>query len=190
MAKRQVWLGAIGAAAVAALYAAYPYYTLHRLGAALEAGDRLALEQLVDWPSLREGVKSDLNALATRALAEHAGPGGDPDEALEAGIAAILAPMVVERAVEAYVTPAGIAELMRREERIGAPGEDEAAASHDWRFEVHGATFAGPATFHFEFSNPDDPQPGPAIGIMELHGLSWRLTRLILPIEQLVLPQG
>jgi hypothetical protein len=54
---------------------------------------------------------------------------------------------------------------------------------------VHRAFFAGPASFHFEFSNPDDPRPEPAIGVLTLQGSTWRLTRLILPIEDLV-PDG
>lgn len=189
MAKGRFWFGAIGIAVLATAYLAYPYYTLHRLGVALEAGDRPALEQLIDWPPLREGIKTDLNTLATRALAHHAGPDGNAEAALEAGLAAILMPLLVQRAVDAYVTPAGIAELMRRDGRIGDSDQHPTASERDWRFTVHRAGFTGPGTFQFQFSNPDDLEPGRAVGIMELQGLKWRLTRLILPIERLTLPR-
>jgi hypothetical protein len=185
MAKRKIWLGAAALCTLVALYVAYPYYTLHRLESALESGDRVALEELVDWPSLRAGLKDDLNTMATRALAEQAGPSGDPEAALGMGIAAMFMPVLVQRAVDAYVTPAGIATLMRREAATGTAAEDGPRAE-DWRFEVHRAYFAGPASFRFEFSNPDDPRPEPAIGVLGLQGLRWRLTRLILPIEDLV----
>ena len=45
-------------------YAAYPYVTICRLGLALRAGDAAALQALVDWPSVREGLKEDICDLA------------------------------------------------------------------------------------------------------------------------------
>jgi hypothetical protein len=185
MAKRKVWLGAAALCTLVALYLAYPYHTLQRLEDALESGDRAALERLIDWHSLRDGLKDDLNTLAARALAEQAAPGGDPQAALGMGIAAMFMPVLVQRTVDTYVTPAGIAELMRRQP-AREPDEGGASPAENWRFEVHGAYFAGPASFRFEFSNPDDPRPEPAIGVLELQGLTWRLTRLILPIEDFV----
>jgi hypothetical protein len=119
--------------------------------------------------------------MTTQALAEHAGPGGDPQAALGMGVAAMFMPMLVERTVDTYVTPASIAALMRRE-----PTAEEGSGGGDWRFEVHHAYFAGPRRFRFEFSNPEDPRPEPAIGVLALQGLTWRLTRLILPLEDLV----
>jgi Protein of unknown function (DUF2939) len=185
MAKRKIWFGAAALGTFVALYIAYPYHTLQRLEDALETGDQVTLEALIDWPSLRDGLKDDLNTMATRALAEQAGPGGDPEAALGMGIAAMFMPVLVQRAVDAYVTPASIATLMRREAATG-PAADDGPRADDWRFEVHRAYFAGPASFRFEFSNPDDPRPEPAIGVLALQGLRWRLTRLILPIEDLV----
>jgi hypothetical protein len=41
-------------------YAAYPYVTLYRLGVAMRAADAGTLETLVDWPSVREGIKEDV----------------------------------------------------------------------------------------------------------------------------------
>jgi hypothetical protein len=41
-------------------YAAYPYITLYRLGVAMRAADAGTLETLVDWPSVREGIKEDV----------------------------------------------------------------------------------------------------------------------------------
>jgi hypothetical protein len=123
--------------------------------------------------------------MTTQALAEHAGPGGDPQAALGMGVAAMFMPMLVERAVDTYVTPASTAALMRRQP-AAEPSAEEGPGGEDWRFEVHRAYFAGPGRFRFEFSNPDDPRPEPAIGVLALQGATWRLSRLILPLEDLV----
>jgi hypothetical protein len=142
MAKRKVWLGAGALCVLVALYVAYPYHTLHRIEDALESGDQTALEDLIDWPSLREGLKDDLNTLATRALAEQAAPSGDPQVALGMGIAAIFVPVLVQRTVDTYVTPAGIAALMRRE-----PKAYEAASARTGASRCIAPTSPGPAAF-------------------------------------------
>jgi hypothetical protein len=48
------------AALLAAGFLAYPYVTLYRLGAALSAGDATLLAHLVDWDSVRDGIKEDI----------------------------------------------------------------------------------------------------------------------------------
>src|ERR1700722_20366755 len=45
---------------VAIAYVAYPYITLYRLGEAIRGADTATLEMLVDWPSVREGIKEDI----------------------------------------------------------------------------------------------------------------------------------
>ena len=47
-------------AAVGLAYAAYPYITLYRIGDAIRGGDAKTLEALVDWSSVREGIKEDI----------------------------------------------------------------------------------------------------------------------------------
>ncbi len=41
-------------------YLAYPYVTLYRLGSAVQTADAATLERLVDWHSVREGIKEDI----------------------------------------------------------------------------------------------------------------------------------
>jgi hypothetical protein len=47
---------------LAAVYVAYPYFALYRLGEALQTQDLEAVEGKVDWPRVRQGVKDDVNA--------------------------------------------------------------------------------------------------------------------------------
>src|SRR5690348_10003312 len=46
--------------AIAVTYGAYPYVTLYRLGHAIRSGDAGALQTLVDWQAVREGIKEDI----------------------------------------------------------------------------------------------------------------------------------
>src|SRR5262245_18221849 len=60
------WKLGLGAAmftaAIVALYLASPYFTLLKLKHAIANKDRLAVENMVDWPRVREQVRSDLMA--------------------------------------------------------------------------------------------------------------------------------
>src|SRR5215469_10296085 len=52
---------AIGAVLTVALaYGAYPYVALYRLGHAIRSGDAATLASMVDWGSVREGIKEDI----------------------------------------------------------------------------------------------------------------------------------
>jgi hypothetical protein len=43
--------------AIAMAYVAYPYVTLYRLGQAIRGGDAVALQTMVNWDAVREGIK-------------------------------------------------------------------------------------------------------------------------------------
>src|ERR1700756_2395992 len=46
--------------AIVLAYGVYPYVTLYRLGHAIRHGDASALKSLVNWGSVREGIKEDI----------------------------------------------------------------------------------------------------------------------------------
>jgi len=86
----------------------WPYYAVHRLSAALQNGDALALEDQVDWASVREGLRGDLNATLIRKLRT------EPDNnSVGTGLASLLAPAIINQIVDSYVTPQTIAYLIR-----------------------------------------------------------------------------
>ncbi|CAN7241113.1 DUF2939 domain-containing protein [Phenylobacterium sp. LjRoot219] len=101
-----------GAAAIVALllgwYFASPLYAVHSLKAAATRGDAVRLEQLVDFPAVREGLKSQLNAMLMQSIQS------DPElkDNPFAGMAALVVPALVERSVEAFITPDAISSMI------------------------------------------------------------------------------
>lgn len=80
---------------------AYLHWTLHRIHAALLAKDVDALEPLVDWPRVRDDLKSELRALfLAHQPAGAAGLGGM--------LGGALGSMMVDQMIESMVSPAGI----------------------------------------------------------------------------------
>ena len=103
----------VGAAVVAIVvlvtaWAAAPILTAHALIRAAKAGDADRIEQLVDFPSLRESLKEELNAELAAQMRR------DPrmSESGLGGLGMILAPMLLSGAVDAAVTPEIVARMV------------------------------------------------------------------------------
>jgi len=156
--------------AIAVAYGAYPYVTLYRLGQAIRAGDAAALQTMVNWPSVREGIKEDI---CDRVI----------DEPVEAKSGHQLPPFgagfvrgIADNAVEARVTPEA---LVTAAHRTPAPNvASGASVSVTWAF------FSGPVQFLVELNVPGQTSP---IGLeMDLRSGAWQVTRVWLPAELLV----
>jgi hypothetical protein len=182
--NRKVWigLGAAVAAVLVAWYAASPFMAMSALQKAARARDRDRLEELVDFPSVRENLKADFTAGLMKKAENDAATRDNPF----AGLAAMLVPALVDRVVDAAVTPEGIARLQDGKGVATPPGakpmgkastpakpqaktEDEPKLAYHYsglnRFKVEQTTDAGPMTW-----------------VLARQGLfGWKLVRIELP---------
>jgi hypothetical protein len=60
MWNRAKWSAIAAVLTVGAAYVAYPYVTLYRINVAIQSADAATLESLVNWPSVRQGIKEDI----------------------------------------------------------------------------------------------------------------------------------
>lgn len=99
-------VGAVGLFGVA--WAAAPVLTAQALIRAAKAGDEQKIEKLVDFPSLRESLKAELNAEVMARMSR------DPRVAESGlgGLGMMLAPMILSGAVDAVVTPEVVAQMV------------------------------------------------------------------------------
>ncbi len=102
-------LGGAAALLFVAAFVASPWFAAARLVHALKTGDEAALEQLVDFRSVRRSLSSQISA---RLVAE-AGREARGEASPFAGLVALIAPSMVDQAVQALVTPSGLARLSR-----------------------------------------------------------------------------
>lgn len=110
MSKRTIWAAGVVAAVMSVgAYAASPLLAVRALQAAAQAGDADKLQRLVDFPAVRESLKGQLNALVIESMQS------DPElrDNPFAGFAAVLAPAIVNQAVDGYVTPDGLARMLQ-----------------------------------------------------------------------------
>jgi hypothetical protein len=155
--------------AVALAYIAYPYVTLYRLGSAIRGGDGPALETLVDWPAVREGIKEDICDLVV-------------DEAPEAKSGAQLPPFgagfvrgIAGNTIDARVTPAALVAVAQ------VPSARPAFRTE--RMQVSWAFFDTPTQFVVDLRARNQD---PAIRLqLDLRNGAWQVTRVWLPAELL-----
>ena len=149
-------------------YVAYPYVTLYRIGHAIHTGDARALQTLVDWHSVRAGIKRDISEQIARNPQAVAG------NALPA-FGASFVRHATANAVDRHVTPQGLVTAARRGP---APSEAGGAGVH-----VAWAFFNDPT--HFAVTLHAGHQPRPIRLELTLHDTEWRVTRVWLPHDLL-----
>lgn len=166
---------AVGALALfGTVWAAAPMLTAQALIRAAKAGDERKIEALVDFPALRESLKSELNAELRARMSL------DPrlaDSGL-GGLGMMLAPMILSGAVDAVVTPQVVARMVTTAEapdptRRPEPEPSGDAAAGD---DIHQAWgYRSLDEFAVTLTDRDQPDDHLAL-ILERRGLfEWKL---------------
>lgn len=181
MSKVKAILGTV-VVGVVAYVVATPYITVYQIKEAAEKRDAVALSRHIDFPSVRQSLKDQMNASISKKI------GGDENakDNFLATLGKEIGGMFVDKVVEVYVTTSGIRQLMVGEkpevievdvpasESSDKPEPTEKPLSHSSmsyesfdRFVVHHKNKAGKE------------------GQFVLHrqGIQWKLSEIILPQE-------
>jgi hypothetical protein len=159
--------GAIAAAASVG-WLAWPYLSAYGIAQAINNGDTVALETRVSWPSVRQGFKDDLNAALPLLANEQ-----QVDKAqLFGGLLSALIPIMIDKMVDAYMTPSGFATRLR-EHKL------------DWR-NVKYAFFASPTSFLIVLGDPERSDDRRLEVMMQFQDFGWKVSRVYLPVKKIL----
>lgn len=171
--KLAVGLAVAAIAGFVIAWAAAPVFAAQALIRAAKAGDADRLEQLVDFPALRESLKDEL----TTELAAHMRRDPRLADSTLGGVGMMLAPMLLSGAVDATVTPEVVAQMVTTAEAPDPTGRDrpepgDEADSDD----IHQAWgYRDLNAFAVTLTDRDQPDQRLAL-ILERRGLfSWQL---------------
>jgi len=169
--KLVVGLAVAAAAAFAVAWAAAPVFAAQSLIRAAKAGDSGRVEELVDFPALRQSLKDELTA----ELAAHMRRNPDADRL--GGLGMILAPMLLSGAVDAVVTPEVVAQMVTTAEAPDptTPDRPEPADERDGD-DIHQSWgYRSLDEFAVTLTDRDHPDQRLAL-ILERRGLfAWKL---------------
>lgn len=184
-------------------YALTPFLSAYQIRQAIRSGDTGLLETLVEWPAVRDSLKSSLVEIE-RKKTEHATRHGIPSPSLWSRIKSAATAGVVERMIDQHVTASGVVDLHNARASLksmtntiaAAPAGGEASSGGDaldpaadpadenavarfvrfWS-RVKRAEFRSPGLIELEVADRKVPERR-YVGTMEFRGLGWKLTKL------------
>ena len=119
MKRVQIALGVVAAVAAIAIMIAAPWMAASQLSAALKSGDPDAISRMVDFPSVRSSLSTQLTAKINEEARNDPQARDNPF----AGLVTLLAPTIVNQLVNVIVTPEGLAKLSREAQRAEAESD-------------------------------------------------------------------
>ena len=147
--------------------------------AAVEA-DSDQLDAAVDFPAVRESLKAQLNVAIMTNMQNDPEMRDNPF----AGLGAIMIPAIVEKAVEAFVTPDGIAAMVR-----GQKPNENASSTADSNIEIT-SSYINLDRFRVATLNTNTSEEGPSL-IFERRGyFAWKLIKIELPANFMDKPKA
>ena len=138
--------------AVAITYVGWAYYSLTSFNVALMSGDHKSVSRSVDWVALRDSVRGQVVAAATKEMNKAAGA-----NSLGAGLAVMMA----QTAVDSYVSPTGLQMMFE-----SSKGDSSGKGLKPSKYYFDGA---------LDFISVEMGQYSPIKATFQLQGLRWRL---------------
>lgn len=179
--KARSRLAALAAVAVLAFAGAYfgsPWVVAGDLMRAARDGDVAALQSHVDLPAVRASLKGQLDERLQAALARRSGR----DDAF-AALGALFGAAVVDKAVDAAVTPETLAQVLRTARAPGRAKSDAARTGGDAKpakLKV-GYALTGLNRFEARLASADRPNRRLILGLSRRGLFDWKLTDVQLP---------
>jgi hypothetical protein len=132
--NRRTWIVVAAILAVMALaYVGSPFWAARQFKQAALSGDVDRLEAAVDFPSVRESLKSQLTIAMTQRMQSDPEMRSNPF----AGLGLMILPAMVGKMVDAYVTPDGMSAMMRsgkvRSAKVAEPVKADVDYDYSYR---------------------------------------------------------
>ncbi len=172
-------LGSIVALVIAIvgyLYAS-PYLVLNSIKTAAQNGESEKVSQYIDYPSVRQSFKDQMNTMMLKEVQKQENNGF-------AALGAMLASAMVDKMIDAVVTPEGMTLMLQGKDlKQNASGsENESAESKQ---EEHQPDYETSYTSFNDFQVViKDPNKSKEVKVLMVRdGWSWKINKIVVPLE-------
>jgi Protein of unknown function (DUF2939) len=177
--KRLAWLAIAAAILFGVAYLASPLLGWRSIQAAARTGDAIAMARVIDFPSVRGNLKTQLRALFAARI--HADPALKNNPF--AGMGLTLLPGLVDKMADAYLTPQSIA-VMVAQGRTPARENEALLLSKPVALQTHYA-YVDLNRFRITAAGQEHPDLPLEFSLQRRGLFRWRLVRIDLPAEAL-----
>lgn len=172
-------LGSIVALVIAIvgyLYAS-PYLVLNSIKTAAQNGESEKVSQYIDYPSVRQSFKDQMNAMMMKEVQKQENNGF-------AALGAMLASAMVDKMIDAVVTPEGMTLMLQGKDlkQSVSGNESESAESKQ---EEHQPDYETSYTSFNDFQVViKDPNKSKEVKVLMVRdGLSWKINKIVVPMD-------
>ncbi len=174
-------LGSIVALVIAIvgyLYAS-PYLVLNSIKTAAQNGESEKVSQYIDYPSVRQSFKDQMNAVMAKELMKQDNDGF-------AALGAMFASTMVDKMIDGFVTPEGMTLMLQGKDlkqsaQQSMGGQD---SSNQEKEEPKPEYEAGYTSMNdFEVVIKDQDQSKEVKVLMVRDGLSWKILKIAVPMD-------
>lgn len=177
MMKNPKTLGIVAGIIFLLYFISLPYLTVYQMKAAAEEHDGEALSEHVDFRSVRKSLKDQMNVMFAKEMSKQS------EENPFAALGAAFGGIIVEKMVDAYITPAGLTQMMRGEnpdsETSVEPSENESSGNKE-PFKNASQSYNSFNKFSITVKGDDSDEETKCI--LGRDGLTWKRTEILLPL--------
>jgi hypothetical protein len=171
--KKWVALAAAVLLLAGGLYFGSAYLAARNLKEAALSADADKLDAAVDFPSVRESLKSQMSTALMKKMNDDPQMKDNPF----AGLGMMMMPAIVDRAVDTFVTSDGLAALVRGTkpaEAKDAPRTENPDVQYDYQW-------VSADRFRVKLTNVKKHEPGPSLVFDRRGFATWKLIKVELP---------
>lgn len=167
---------------VGGYYYASPYLVLNSIKNAAQAGDSEKVSAYMDYPSVRQSFKDQMNAYMVKEMASKETNGWE-------ALGTMIATTMVDKMVDAVVTPEGMTLMLQGKDfkdSLKAHTEQSSNETISQETLDYSTRYLSMNMFEVTFNNPNNEKQLKII--MERDGLSWKVKKFVIPMDE-VKPQ-
>lgn len=179
--KQNILIGVVVILLLGSVFAS-PYWTVNQIKSAAKHNDPKALAQYIDFPSIKESLKSQINGLLVKEVTKEGKSGGF--EALGAAMAtAFVGPVI-----DAFVTPENLTMMMQgKNVKLGETSTEHASKDQAVNENSHTNVEMGYESydrFNVDVSAEKDPSKKISFTLKREGLWSWKVATLTMPIPE------
>ncbi len=165
-------------AIVGYLYAS-PYLVLNSIKTAAQNGESEKVSQYIDYPSVRQSFKDQMNAKMAKELMNQDNDGF-------AALGAMIASTMVDKMIDGFVTPEGMTLMLQGKDlkqsaQQSMGGQDSSNQENEEPKPEYEAGYT--SMNDFEVVIKDQDQSKQIKVLMARDGLSWKIHKIAVPME-------
>ena len=158
------------------LYAT-PYLALNSIKKAAQAGDSDTVSKYIDYPSVRQSFKDQLNAKMAKEVMNQDNDGF-------AALGAMIASTMVDKMIDGIVTPEGMTLMLKGKNLKDAEQDSHDAQTTETQEEPKPEYEASYTSLNdFEVVIKDQDQSKEVKVLMVRDGLSWKIHKIAVPLN-------